>query len=283
MAQDMEVSRETIAWVSQRNPTPLPADLETALAAQAKEKARIVTGILSQDDPDLAGAVATVMPLLRRITEPFKERMQAIREEQRTGQLTPKGVHQRLAALQEQLQQVQEDQVFGPVERRLQAAEQKYESFLSPPTLTPKHRETATAVAAELQHLAPSHGLPRVAEVLRDAAKANEFGTVSALLPFLKSKIETKGSEWYGSDEAFAMVRRMEDAAVSWQRPVGEARLQIVKDLQWKLSQLRQASVETHGDFENHSYVRMTGGDGQVINDFARGQLRNDYRDSNHG
>lgn len=270
------VAREAIALVAQRTmPTPLPADLEAAYEARTKEHRRVVDGVLSKDDPDLAEMVASVVPQLKKVTAPFLERFEALQDESRKGYLTQKGYNERVAALREQLQTVQTETVFAPAERRLQAKEMSLQKLMEAPAPTEKQRAAAVMIAQELQMLSPAHGLPRVAEAFRDALKSNEFGTVRVLLPHVKTLLERKGSEWYGHDGAFEMVKRMTDALTGWQKTVGEKRLEQVRTLQYHLDQVRQGSLEEKGNFEKSSRFRMLTGDGTRFNDFARGTLTN--------
>jgi hypothetical protein len=102
------------------------------------------------------------------------------------------------------------------------------------------------------------------------------MGTVRAALPYLKSLIETKGTEWYGSASALTLVERMQASLVSWETVVGERRLQQIDLLEWQLRQLRDdvvQSVATGQPWTQSGAYSMRDGDGHPLNDFVAGQL----------
>jgi hypothetical protein len=265
--------REYIAQASQQRATPLP-DFAPQLSAWEKVQANHLAGFAATDDAGITEAVASFIPNFKNVVAPFQARRNALREEYQNGELTRQGYQLRDAALKTHMETVAKDAVTGPIERRLQATRQHYESWTQIPAPTQKDRTAATTISAELQYLTPARGLARVAEVYRDALGSNDFGVVRALTPHVQSLLERKDSAWHGDADTYALVEQMDTKAQGgWKVQVGRQRVQQVDALLMQLQQITQEAIAVGGDLDKAMSFTSHDGDGQPNNDFVGGKL----------
>ena len=256
-------SPETVASVSARAATPMPADLDEALAARTALHDKVVTSALAQPDPDVDGVFRAAESEVRRVSAPYRERLTAIEEDRG---LNAMGATQRKEALTQALAAELETQVFGPLSRRVEMVAQRYAADVQPEKVTDEARAAAVVLASELRLLSAPRALARVAEVVRDAARSDNFGVVRASIPFLRSMIEEKGSAWYGSEDLYPLVERAENETRTWKQDIAEWRLYEIQQLQWQLGEIRTAALEEAGDIDKSMRFRMS--------DFKTGTLR---------
>lgn len=236
-------------------PTPEPADLEQLLASRETEQAATALRILSTPQTSLEEISANTVPSVQRVAAPFRQRAEALEQELRQGVLTETGYNQRVRALREEYTRVVDEQVFGPAARTIAANRQWAEGLTVPPELKPEHRQKALAIYDEVTRLTPNHGLPRLAEELRDAVRAKDFGAMRALVPYLKSERDKAGSAYGGQLDP--IIGRVIRATRGWEQRVGENRLAEMKQYAWQLDELRKAAVETFGDLGQSMTYRM--------------------------
>ena len=241
--------REGLAQMSQHDyPTPMPDGFQATVDANAAANATLSERMLSVTDGALEEVAVTAVASVRRAATPFLTRFADLKEAFGKGELTPKGYQARVHALKTEMNTALEEQAFGPQEQKLAATELRYKQYARVTPPNDAQRLEATTIAAELPHLAPKHALPRVAEVLQKGIRADNFGVVRALLPYLKTRLEEPGTSYYGNQDVFAMVRAMESSLSDWHHTVGTARLQQVQAFRYELYRLKEMTEEGLGD-----------------------------------
>ncbi len=228
---------------------PYPADFETVLTEHAASKQRQTAAALAAPDADLLHVGALAVPQLRAIVGPFKEWFDALKTDLRDRVLTAHGFQVRNQALKEELNRRVENDWYGPHQRTLEQAAQRYLFHVQEPTIPDAARSAANTVADELRRLTPRHGLPRVAQVLRDAATSGDHGTARALIPHLKSAYE-RADSGYQTHEMLGLIAKASTVTREWHQDFGERQLKEVQVYQSQLDMAKRDAIENAGDLD---------------------------------
>jgi hypothetical protein len=261
-----QYSSETIARLSEHTAKIDLAPMHAALDARTAEHDRQAAAMVEAPDGDLQRVLEMGPAEVKRVSTPFRERWIELEGEVRNGLLTQAGYQQRREALKVAHAEALDAAVFRPMQNLLAAAGQRFTGFLSTPAASAQTQASATAIAGELRLLTPARGLQRISEVVQQAAQSDDFSVLRALLPFVRSLIESKDSGWFGDEGAYELVSRVEEAARPWIRDVGESRLADVAWLQYQTESLRQAALEAGGDLDKSTRYK--------VSDFAAGKIR---------
>jgi hypothetical protein len=260
------VSREATARMSAHEAKPDLSGVEAALDERTATHDRLWKEALEAPDADLSWVLDSGADMVRRVAAPFREQWRTVLGEEANGMLTPFGAEARKTVLKAEFERQLDDQAITPLKNRLAAAAQRFTSEMQVAAPSDKHSATAAQLATELRLLTPQRGVQRLADVVSVAAKTDDFNVVRAVIPFVRSLIEQKDSGWYGHEDAYRLVVRMEEAARTWFQDVGASRLEDVAWLEYQLQSMRQAAIESAGDLNRSTRF--------LIGDFHAKKLR---------
>lgn len=111
------------------------------------------------------------------------------------------------------------------------------------PMARPAHHDQALRLAASLSHMTPAHGLPVLAEFLKDGLE--DPALLFAALPFLRSMYDREGSQWtrhVGLLRAATTCQKVVEAFAARRARPAEARLERVSRTRWELGQAMAAA-----------------------------------------